>query len=232
MADPRSPYSIRVPKRLPRVLSVVVVVLLAMHLWTQIWVRTGGRDPWDSHPFADLFDADTEMNVPTWYSGTALLLSSALLLAVARAKGRRNERDSIYWHVLAAGFCVLSLDEIASFHEAINTVVVVDWEVPFAAVVAVAGLFFVGFLFRLPPRTRYRFLVAGAVFLGGALGLEHFAGAPYIEDFSYRSLKWAFQTAAEEGMEMFGIILFIRAILDYMSSEMPGGGDPVIDIAP
>ena len=207
-------------------------MLLALHLWTQLWVRSGGRDPWDSHPFVDLFDTDVEMNVPTWYSGTALLISFFLLLVIARAKRRQRDRDTIQWHALAIGFGVLAMDEIASIHEAFNTVVVVNWEVPAAGVVAVAGLFFIGFLYRLPLRTRIWFIVAGAIFLGGALGLEHFAGPPYIEDYPYESVEWAIQTALEEGMEMSGIVLFIWAILDYMSREMHGGGDPVIEIVP
>ena len=54
------------------------------------------------------------------------------------------------------------------------------------------------------------FLLAGAIYGGGAVGVEHFT------DSEVNSLHYNMWTALEEGMEMLGVIVFIYALLDYL----------------
>jgi len=70
------------------------------------------------------------------------------------------------------------------------------------------GLSFVPFLRSLDGATAIRFLVAGAVYVVGAVGVEHFT------DDAVNSLHYNMWTAPEEGVEMFGAVLLIHALLD------------------
>ena len=113
------------------------------------------------------------------------------------------------WLVLGLGFCFLSLVEVVALHELMNSLLGdTPWTavaIPFAALL---GLCFVPFLRSLDGATAIRFLVAGAVYVGGAVGVEH------VTDEAVNSLHYNMWTALEEGVEMFGVILFIHALLD------------------
>ena len=66
------------------------------------------------------------------------LLFTALALVIARAKQLARDRWRRHWVVLGAGLLFLSVDEIAGFHESVNTVTTYSWAIPaFAGAVAV-----------------------------------------------------------------------------------------------
>jgi hypothetical protein len=200
------------PRRLPRLLAAVVSALLAIHVAFQLFRFSGREIPFDLYlPF----DVDQEPSVPTWYSAAALLLVVLLLLVIARAKRLAGDRDTRYWFALAIGFTWLSLDEVAAFHELFNTYSSVDWSIPGAIVGVLVGVVFFPFLRRLPSRTRRRFLVAGALFLIGATGFERLANLTI----PMETLADKLMVAAEEGLEMFAVVIFIGALLSYMSAE-------------
>ena len=66
------------------------------------------------------------------------------------------------------------------------------------------------FLWHYRWRTAVLFFVAGLIYGGGAVGVEHFTDA------DVNSLHYNMWTALEEGMEMTGVIVFIYAMLDHM----------------
>ena len=218
-------YRLRFPARLPWFLMIGVVVLLIAHLASQAYYIGGNSDPFEFHL---TFNVDDEPSVPTWYSACLLFTSSLLLLAIAGAKKRERDRDARYWYGLAIGFAVLSMDEVAGFHETFNTMMDVEWTIPAAVLAAVTAVVFIRFLLRLPARTRNRFILAGAVFLGGALGVEYLSGPPYFNH-SLESIEYAYMTALEEGLEMTGAVLLIAALLDYMKQPV-GGSDVTVGI--
>jgi hypothetical protein len=120
-----------------------------------------------------LFSLSYEGNVPTWYASSLLLLCSAALAAIAR-----REQAPRPWWALCAIFAYLSLDEAVEIHEYLAYVVVGEgvlhfsWVIPAAVIVAVVGALFVPFLRALPVASRRRFVVAGVIYVGGALGME------------------------------------------------------------
>ncbi|HRC44905.1 MAG TPA: hypothetical protein PLT27_12705, partial [Nitrospira sp.] len=73
----------------------------------------------------------------------------------------------------------------------------------------------VPFLLSLPRHVMYRFVSAGAVYVAGCVGLEMLGGMRF-EQFGKDPLYIAFATL-EELMEMTGIVLFIRALILYLS---------------
>lgn len=213
-------------------LSVGAACLILAHLAMQ-WLMYGeGHD----HVFGltRLFDLDEEANLPTWFS-SLLLLVAAVLLARIAADASRGNGAAHYWWVLAAGFALMSIDEVAMVHELFNDpqrissasrsspLLTYTWVVPYALLVAGLGIYFVRFLALLPLATRIRFIVAGGVYVGAALGLE------FIEGFVVRlqghdSIEDSLLTTMQELLEISGVILFIDALLRHLDSR--GGPSP------
>jgi hypothetical protein len=69
----------------------------------------------------------------------------------------------------------------------------------------------VPFLLQLPRRTALIFLVAGVVYISGVIGIE-ILGQPMDAD----TLEYNLLTLVEEGLEMFGVILFLYGLLDHV----------------
>ena len=76
--------------------------------------------------------------------------------------------------------------------------------------VGAVGLAYLPFLARLRRRTAVLFVIAGLVYVGGAVGVERWTGD------DVNSLEYNMWTTLEEGLEMFGVILMIYAVLDHM----------------
>jgi len=193
-----------------------------------------------------LVDVGEEDNVPTWYSAVQLQLSSILLAAIAIAKRRRREGYALHWAILSSIFLYLSLDEVASQHEELSNGVISSlgrdlldlnsgffhqfWVVPGIVFTLVFLLAYLRFLAHLPSETRRLFVIAGTLFVLGALGAEMLQ-ARVIS--SYAMEGWAnvgglpkiavgLLGSLEELLEMLGIVVFIFALLSYMSSHLPG----------
>jgi len=81
-------------------------------------------------------------------------------------------------------------------------------------VAATFGFAYARFLFHLPAQTRRMFIVAGVLFVAGALGVEQVTEI-YLKDHSTNSLGYSLLTAAEEGLEMISVVLFIHALLSF-----------------
>ena len=210
---------------LVRHLTIVVIGLLTIHCSLQLWHYQWEELPWE---LRQIFDVDEEDSVPTWYSTMALLLASALLWLISRRKRAEQDSWSRYWYGLSLGFAFLSLDEIAGFHETFNTLVDYSWAIPGGIVAAVIGLLYLKFLWHLPAQTRWLFIVAGAIFLGGAVGVELYTDW-YDDEELLDTLAYNLWTAVEEGMEMGGVVLFIHALLDYMGREQEIRVDVIVE---
>lgn len=194
--------------RVVRLLTWTASWLLFMHAVLWIWHFQVSEVEWY---FLQLFDVNEEHNLPTWFSGFNLLVATAILGTILLEKRRLEDPQSKRWAVLFFGFCYLSIDEIAGLHETVNSIVEPSWAWGGLIIAVVVGLYFIPFLRSLPRHTFIQFFVAGAVFVGGAVIME-LVGEPLDSD----SLAYAMSTLVEEGMEMFGIILFVRAQLAYL----------------
>lgn len=83
------------------------------------------------------------------------------------------------------------------------------------ALVLIFVLAYLRFLAALPARTRNLFLLAGAIYVAGALGVEMIGGR---HAFVFGRYNFAYTMIAtlEEFLEMLGILLFVQALLSYM----------------
>ena len=183
------------------------------------------RERWMS-----LFDLDAEINYPSWYSSFTLLFCGILLGIIAVAKKKQGDRYFRHWKALGFIFVFFSLDEILSLHEIL---IINDlrkalhlggffyfiWVIPGAIFVVLTGLAYLKFLRHLPRKTRDLFLLAGSIYVGGALGMEMVCGY-YADAVGQRNLIYGLMASAEEILEMVGVIVFIYALLSYIGSHL------------
>lgn len=218
------------PRRVTQVLVVVVLGLTLASIIGQFIEYFVGHDQLlGTETFVRLFNVDEEQNVPTWYSSSALLLCSILLMIIALAKKKAGDRYALHWSVLSPIFLFLSLDEAALIHE-IRFAPVRDalnaggfthftWVIPGAALVFIFVLAYLRFFFDLPAKTRILFLVAGTLLVGGAIGVEMIQGR-HADLYGMRNMTYAVLTTIEELCEMLGVVVFIYALMSYLSSHM------------
>ncbi len=174
-----------------------------------------------------MLDLDKEEGFGTWFSAAILLFTGQLLLLHAAAVRKSTDRWFPWWLVLGLGFVFLSVDEVAGMHEYLNTFLdetsdISGWTDVALGGMALVGLAFLPFLWALRRRTAVLFVIAGCIYLGGAVGVERWTG----EDVD--SLGYNMWTTLEEGMEMGGVIAMIYAVLDHMRAI--AGGDLRLDL--
>jgi hypothetical protein len=181
--------------------------------------------------FAGMFNIDFEQNIPAIYSGGALLFCSILLFIIAHAKKVANEPRQMQWRALSILFLYLSGDEFMSLHEKFidpvhNTLKTSGffhfaWVIPGGIFVVICLLAFFRFIVALPPKTRRLFIIAGTVFVSGALGMEMIDGY-YASLYGVKNYIYVVLITVEEFLEMLGIAVFIYALLSYISTHMKG----------
>lgn len=193
--------------------TLVIVHVLAMQAYFN--PALGLDERFDLHYWQlAVFDLDEEESFGTWFSSGILFVAGLLLLNQARALRPNGDSEHRWWFVLGLAFVLLSVDEVVGMHELMNTLMEEDpWTVVGFPVLAVVGLSYLPFLWRYRGRTALLFVVAGLIYGGGAVGVEHFTDA------EVNSLHYNMWTALEEGMEMSGVIVLIYAILDFMQGS-------------
>jgi len=153
-------------------LLLIAIGLTLAHIVSAVaWYRD--LLPVDDWLYYSFFDLDEEESLGTWFSALILFVAGQLTLLQARFV-RSNQRDWYgWWLILPIGFHLLSLDEVAGFHESVNTVVQsTHWTTYGLAIAVVVAAAYLPFLWSLSGRTRWLFILSGAIYLGGALGVE------------------------------------------------------------
>ncbi|MEG5063392.1 hypothetical protein QUB33_07185 [Microcoleus sp. B3-A4] len=181
---------------------------------------------------ANKFNVDHEGNIPTFYSFLALLFGSLLLGVIAHAKNLDSCRYKHHWTILSFIFLYLSLDEVSQWHEKLvnpmrslvnaTGFLYFSWVVPMGFLVAIFLLSYSKFLFHLPVSTRKLFVAAGALYIGGAIGMEMLAGYIVYTTGPGNHLFYVIVTTLEEFLEMLGIVVFIHALISYIKTYLGG----------
>lgn len=209
-------------KLVSRTLLFLILGLIAASFGTDILKYGFGLDY--LRGLRPLFSLGNEKNIPTWYSMCALLSASLLLLLIARLEAQRNDPQRHYWLILSIIFLFLAYDEAFSVHENMSSfgqqfvgnegIFYFAWIAPASLMVLVVGLFFLRFLLSLEYETKRQFIIAGVVYVGGAIGFEAVSGQ-YLS-VSSDNFGYAIIDTIEEAMEMFGVYIFILALLRYL----------------
>ena len=214
------------PKRVIRVLSLIAVGLVLASVAGQIAKFGFGYDRLVG--FVPAFNLDSESNIPAWYSTSLLLIGAALFGIAAQAAWNIRDRFAWHWSGLALLFAGFSVDELAGIHEQTihplrtllraSGIFYYAWVIGGIGVVLLVGAASLAFLRALDTLTRRRRLVAGAIYVGGALGLE-MIGAAYASRFGVQTPAYAVLTTLEESMEIAGLITLIHALLHYLAAH-------------
>jgi len=209
-----------------KVVLGIAAVLLAFHL-VVVWSYLGD---W-RFPARDKFYLDAENNLPTVFSTLILLLATSLLAWISRIQRHARDPFARHWIGLAIVFLALTVDESASFHEllihplrtAYGTTgwLRFPWVVAGGAFVVVFASAYLRFLAHLPKATRWTFLAAGTLYVGGAVGMEMVGGRVFMEEGTPgRTLvPYMIAMTVEECAEIAGVTLFILGLLRYLADR-------------
>lgn len=175
---------------------------------------------------------DREKNIPTYFSTLILLCCSVLLFIIFLFRRKQRDKEYGYWGGLAIIFLILSLDEFVGFHELtvdpvketlnLSGFLSFGWVVPAFFVLIIFGVAFFKFVISLDTRIRYWFIISGALYLSGALGME-LIGGYLMETSGSGTFIYALCTNIEETLEMLGISFFIYTLLKYIQIIKPNG---------
>lgn len=171
-----------------------------------------------------MFQITSEYNVPTFFSSFILVLAGAWLFVIARI----SRQYKAHWFLLGVVFIFLALDESLLIHEGISRLtrenVEIEgnlsygtWVIPYLILVVALGVFYWKFVFQLPKRTMWLFIISGGIYVGGAAGfelIEGFVFTNYGETTLYKLVHWS-----QEVVEILGIILFNYALIDYLAAQ-------------
>lgn len=218
------------PARVARMLYVLVGVLAIAHVAVHGVLYVFGETPAAFEGVYRFFNMGSEANLPAYVSALYLLMAAGLLAIIGRRtserpRGEGNRLSRWHWWGLAIGFLIMSFDEAAQIHEGVVGAFLLEtlgrgegifyyvWYVVYVPLLLIIGLVYVPFLRRLPRRYASWFLLSGAVFVGGAVGIE------MVESYlSYsRQGGQSVSRLFEETCEMLGVALFIHALLVYLT---------------
>mgnify|MGYP007073292503 CR=1 FL=1 len=226
-----SAHQLKVPaaRQISDKLLIVVTTLILLSLAGQCAKHVYGHTQLKG--MVPLFYVDNEPSAPTWYSSAALGLAGALLAVIAIAKFQTQDRFRLHWATLALLVFGLSLDEIAMIHEipidpmremfAWGGMLYYAWVIPGMAFVAAVGLLYLRFFLNLPRRTQVLFFFAAFVFVSGSIGVEMLSGVQ-ADRAGEQNLNYALIVTIEEFLEMLGVVILIRALLEYIEEHLGG----------
>ncbi len=193
-------------------LGVIGVVLLT-HLVTVALV--GAAEPgW----VARRLHMDHEYGIPAAVSALMLLGSAIVALRLSRvdapADGGRERR----WLVVAVAMAYVAVDEALVLHEMaiglpsrwwdVPDFLALDWVLLALPIVVLLAAVLLPWVLRQPPWLRTRMLLSGALFVGGAVGVETLAGQLDRVSLAFQALS-----TIEETLEMAGAALFLTTLV-------------------
>lgn len=215
------------PRLVLKFLAGVIGVLMLLH-GVMVLAQYGFGHP-GFLKLRALFDLNREQNIPTLFSTLQLLACSALLLLAGSDVRSKHEKGAGYWFGLAWIFAFLGGDEFCEWHEHLikplreslhsTGALSFAWVIPYSALVLLFAVGYARFWWRLQPRTRWLFAVAGVLYVGSGIGME-MVGSELFTLYGWESVQFDVETLVEEGGEMFGVALFLFAVLDYLSQRL------------
>ena len=191
-------------------------MLLMAHSVVQMGIYGfGAKKHW-----LDSLNMDRELNLPTLFSSSLLLISALLM---QRLGHNSNPDAGDDWRLLSKIFIFLALDEALQIHEIliipglrhqVHPALASTWVVPYAALALIMLWKFRSFLGSIPRATATGLLRSGAVYVGGAIGMEMIGSFAVRSSLIRLHSPWyGAITGLEEALELVGIILLIDALM-------------------
>lgn len=197
-----------------RLMSINVFLILVSYTIQFLRFRFSIENP----TLLRLFDLNQELNIPTWYEGILLFSSGLILYNLSRYK---ESLISKYFKALAIIFVFLSLDEVSAIHEDISMYVgnylhasgifFFAWVILAMPLLAVLLIWLIPFLKKLPRQISMAMILAGAMYVFGAIVVE-MIGGKYAEQFFQHNLTFNTLSTLEEALELIGSTLFVSTL--------------------
>lgn len=210
-------------------LGLCVVVLVFLHALALFSILVLNHDRLLG--VVPMLHLDAEENLSSWYSSVQLLMAAGILAVIGSSERKVDAGMARYWNGLAVVFLVLSLTEIAplggllmqilGYGGKLKGYLRYEWVLPAMVGVLVVGGTYLWFLWRLPGRTRWFFIVSGVMFVSGALGMELLEGKLQSE-YGAEALRlpiYMCYVLIEEILELTSIVMFIYGALDYVERK-------------
>jgi hypothetical protein len=196
--------------------SVMTVVVFGFDTYPMIDLGSRDIDPvyW--------FDLNNEKRFGAIFGASIIVIAAVCMLWTGLKTETRKWMLAGY--ILVSGIIFfMACDEFFSIHERTGQMagvsaeygsqVVPGWVKVMAVVVALLCIPMGAFWWHLPKAFKIRTMIAAAVFLGGAMGVEVISSAFVMHQGTKETLGYGLLVAIEEGMEMIGIVILIDAIL-------------------
>lgn len=218
------------PGRIFTWLLVAYGLLLAAHCYLVATLLSGGRP---GRVFFEKFFFDREANFPSFFSSFILFGAAVLLAVIGQLKRADGDAFWKHWLGLSGIFLFLAVDETVSLHESLieplrdtfhlSGYLYFSWVLAGGAFVLLFAAAYARFLGNLSGPMRGRFILAGAVYVGGAVVLEALGSryfTPGSSDLAlyYQTPTYLVLMTLEESLEMGGILLFIATLLAYLKA--------------
>ena len=198
---------------------VMLPLLAAMHLlgW---WVDgTFSRETYNL--LLDRFNLHVEGTVPAWFSAALLLTIGFTWFQRADLPDVRAAGDTWRYRLLAAAFFYVSCDESIGLHElAIDPIrsafnlggaLYYAWIVPAVVLLATFALLLWPIVPRMTPALRRSALLAGGIYLTGAIGME-MVGGLLRDGGDNTGAAYLLASTVEELLEIIGLLVMVTAL--------------------
>ncbi|MBX3253468.1 MAG: hypothetical protein KF862_04950 [Chitinophagaceae bacterium] len=215
-----------------RLLVICLTVIISLNLLFIVLYHNRSLSNQLTTGLYKLFYVDRERNVPSFFNMLLLLVCAILNAYVFLLYKQKRYAGKYYWLILSVAFFFLAFDESVSIHESLTLILpgygiggkgafTFAWVIPYGIAAVLLFIVFLKFLWTLPVRTRLGFMLSGAVFVMGAVGVEMIAAQLYNSNGGDTgTLGFALISTLEETLEMGGLILFIFYILQYTASQI------------
>lgn len=158
-----------------------------------------------------------EGNPSTWFASAVLAVTALLAWGVGRAAGEPGS-----WNVVAGVLVLMSVDEVARFHEMLGGVPGLPhlgsraWIGGGLLVAVLVGVHLLPWVMSLPWSLRVVFFQSATLFLAGAVGVEWLAGT-WAETHGDDRVFFVISTV-EENLELMAALLLVDRLLGYAVS--------------
>jgi len=149
-----------------------------------------------------------------------------LITLIIKKIQNKEHRLSRRWNKLKLVFYFLALDEALQIHEIliipslkpnVPALLTNIWVIPYGLLAIIASIYFRELILSFPKKIKRLTLLAGSIYLTGALGME-ILGSYLVRtgDIRLHGISYGLICTLEEAMEISGVIIFIYALLIYI----------------
>jgi len=148
-------------------------------------------------------------------------------LALIGSRYKAISKKFRHWFGLAFIFVFLALDEMLQIHEQLRAPIEAlfntsglfyfAWFIPYMAITVIIAMTYFKFMMRLPKSILKLFILAGVLYISGAVMMEAISGRN-VELQGEKTLTYALMCTFEELLEMSGAVVFLYGLLCYIAS--------------